>query len=206
MRVRLQSVLGISWLAVCGFAGIGRLWVLLFHASFYASALYYSVAWFFCLLHLTGAAAGFFLLRGARWGRTLIVCISILIVLATIMMLSGGITLPAAYSVVSVLAAVSLVSMYVSAIFRQWFLLPLVLICIHSAMVALVAVAISTSPDPEAGMAWVLPFYADFPASLLIRAMPHGNAMVLFLIVGGVYWGIIGAIIQFLWRKFTRPT
>ena len=90
--------------------------------------------------------------------------------------------------------------------FRQWFLLPLVLICIHSAMVALVAVAISTSPDPEAGMAWVLPFYADFPASLLIRAMPHGNAMVLFLIVGGVYWGIIGAIIQFLWRKFTRPT
>ena len=63
-------------------------------------------------------AAGFFLLRGARWGRTLIVCISILIVLATIVMLSGGITLPAAYSVVSVLAAVSLVSMYVSAIVR----------------------------------------------------------------------------------------
>jgi hypothetical protein len=85
---------------------------------FYASALYYSVAWVFCLLHLTGAAAGFFLLRGARWGRTLIVCISILIVLATIVMLSGGITLPAAYSVVSVLAAVSLVSMYVSAIVR----------------------------------------------------------------------------------------
>ena len=118
MRVRLQNVLGISSLAVCGFAGIGRLWVLLFHASFYTSALHYSVAWVFCLLHLTGAAAGFFLLRGARWGRTLIVCISILIVLATIVMLSGGITLPAAYSVVSVLAAVSLVSMYVSAIVR----------------------------------------------------------------------------------------
>ena len=94
---------------VCGVSGIERLWVLLSHVSFYANAFYYSVAWFFCLLYLTGAVAGFFLLRSARWAQTLVGCISISIVLATIVALSVGIALPAAYCVVGVFAAVSLV-------------------------------------------------------------------------------------------------
>ena len=88
---------------------------------------------------------------------------------------------------------------------RKRFLLPVVLICAHSAMVVLVAVAISKSPDPEAGMAWVLPYCADFPASLLIRVFfPVLGGPVSFLVVGGVYWGIIGVIIQSLWRRFAR--
>ena len=115
--MRLQSVLGVLWMAVYGFCAISRLWVLL-HPSFFTHALYYCVAWAFCLLHLMGAVAGFFLLRGARWARSLVVCISILIVLATIMALSAFGTLPTVYYAGGVFAAVSLVSMYVSAIVK----------------------------------------------------------------------------------------
>ncbi len=90
---------------------------------------------------------------------------------------------------------------------RRWLLLPLVLICVHTAMVVLIAVAIATSPDPQAGMAWVLPYCTDCPASLLARALvatSDWHPVVIWLIVGGVYWGIIGAIIQSLWRRFRR--
>jgi hypothetical protein len=85
--------------------------------------------------------------------------------------------------------------------------LPLFLICVHSALLILLGFSISTSRDPEAAMAWVLPYYLDFPTSLLNSAfvpMSDLQATVFFLIAGGVQWIIIGAIIQSLWRGVMR--
>ena|ERR1051325_5330682 len=107
--MRLQRVLGTLWMAVCGGFGIRCLWVLLYHASYYLNAFYYSVAWFFCLLYLIGAVVGMFLLRRARWARKLAGGISVLIVLATITAMIAWGSLPVDYCVVSVLATASLV-------------------------------------------------------------------------------------------------
>lgn len=108
-RDLVSPILGTSWITVGGLAGVRYLWLLLFHASLYASGFYYSVAWLFCLLYLTGAVTGLFLLCGAPWARRLIGCISALIVLGTVTALSAWGTIPAIHYVVAVLAAASLV-------------------------------------------------------------------------------------------------
>jgi peptidoglycan/LPS O-acetylase OafA/YrhL len=107
--MRLQRVLGTLWMAVCGGFSIRCLWMLLYHASYYLNAFYYSVAWFFCWLYLIGAVAGIFLLRRARWARKLAGCVSVLIVLATITAKIAWGSLPVDYYVVSILATAALV-------------------------------------------------------------------------------------------------
>ncbi len=116
--MRLYRVLGIVWMAVCGVSAIKCLWVVLYYASLFRNAFYYSVAWGFCLLYLTGAVAGLFLFRAAKWAPMLIGCVSVLIVLATIAALGAFGNLPTLYYLVGVLGAASLALMYVSAIIK----------------------------------------------------------------------------------------
>jgi hypothetical protein len=90
---------------------------------------------------------------------------------------------------------------------RRWLLLPVVLVCIHSTLVAVIAVSVATSTDSEAVMAWFLPYYIDYPASLLVHIFDltaDWQTPVFFLILGVLYWGIIGTMIQSVWRWLTR--
>jgi hypothetical protein len=94
-----------------------------------------------------------------------------------------------------------------TSIFRRWLFLPIAFICAHSACIVLIAVAIATSRDGEAEMGWYLPYCLDYPASLLAQAfgpVSIWEITVALLIVGAVWWGLIGTIIQSIWRAFMR--
>jgi hypothetical protein len=93
------------------------------------------------------------------------------------------------------------------SVFRRWLLLPTILVCIHSGLVALLAVSVATSSDSEAMMAWFLPYYIDYPASLLVRVFEMTSDWqmpIFFFILGVVYWGTIGILLQSVWRWFVR--
>ena len=93
------------------------------------------------------------------------------------------------------------------SVFRRWLLLPTILVCIHSTLVVLLAISVATSRDTEAVMAWILPFYMDYPASLLMHVFDmtsDSQLPVFFFILGVAYWGTIGILIQSVWRLFTR--
>ena len=94
-----------------------------------------------------------------------------------------------------------------SSVFRRWLLLPTILVCIHSALVLLLAVSVATSSDSEAMMAWFLPYYIDYPASLLVRVFEmtaDWQMPIFFFILGVIYWGGIGILLQSVWRWFVR--
>jgi hypothetical protein len=74
-------------------------------------------------------------------------------------------------------------------------------------LVVFLAVSVATSTDSEAVMAWFLPYYIDFPASLLLRTFEmHSDWQIpiFFLILGVIYWGTIGILLQSAWRWLTR--
>jgi len=92
------------------------------------------------------------------------------------------------------------------------FLIPLVLVLVHAALVILIGTLIASSPDPESEMAWVLFFFIDFPASLCIFAPPPTFSSTLssfavpILFLGTIQWGLIGivlqAVVSWLWRSW----
>ncbi len=91
--------------------------------------------------------------------------------------------------------------------FRRWLLLPIILVCTHSALVVLLAIAVAMSADTEAAMAWILPYYIDYPASLLVSVFgmtSDSQLPVFFFFLGVVYWGAIGILIQSVWGWFSR--
>lgn len=91
------------------------------------------------------------------------------------------------------------------SVFRRWLLLPAVLVCLHSALVGFIAIAVATSSDSEAVMGWILPYYLDLPSSLLIARFniaSDSDIPVRFFVIGLFHWGIIGLLIQFAWRWF----
>ena len=92
--------------------------------------------------------------------------------------------------------------MYQSA-FRKWFLLSAVLVCVHGALVMLIALMVATTRDPEGGMLWYLAYMVDYPASRLVDGViSDTNSMTCFLLVGTPYWGLIGLVPQSAWRGF----
>ena len=90
--------------------------------------------------------------------------------------------------------------------FRRWFLLPGILVSLHSAIVLWAGWSVASSPDAETGLVWLIPYYLDYPASLLLLTFGMSlnlGAPVLtafFFVLGLLYWGIMGSLIQALWR------
>ena len=97
-----------------------------------------------------------------------------------------------------------------SSFFRRWLLVPSIMVCIHSALVVLVAVSVATSSDSEAVMAWYLPYCIDYPAVLLLKALQiqieERQLPIFFLTLGVIYWGAIGILIQSAWRWRTSSS
>jgi hypothetical protein len=90
---------------------------------------------------------------------------------------------------------------------RKWWLLPAVLIAVHSGLILLLTVSIASSPDSEASMGWILPYYIDFPASYLGEVCginSNWQVPIFFLALGILYWGLIGIAIQAGWARLVR--
>ena len=90
------------------------------------------------------------------------------------------------------------------------FLIPLTLVLIHAALVILIGTLIALSPDGEAGMAWCLFFFIDFPVSLCIFAPPPTFASTLssfpipILFLGTIQWAVVGFPFQAIVNWFRR--
>jgi len=84
------------------------------------------------------------------------------------------------------------------------FLIPLVLVLIHAALVILIGTLIALSPDGEAEMAWAIFLVIDFPVSLCIFAQPSGSLAIPILLLGTIQWGIIGIVVQTIVNSFRR--
>ena len=85
--------------------------------------------------------------------------------------------------------------------------MPTILVGLHTALIALISIAVANSSDTEAVMAWIFPYYLDYPASQLIRFFgmtSDAEQPVFYFILGFVYWGLIGILIQSTWRWFSR--
>lgn len=81
------------------------------------------------------------------------------------------------------------------------FSIPLVLIATHAVLVALVALSIKLSSEPEAGMGWIMFVIIDFPLSHCINLLPpifSTDALFPWTVlgVGTVQWGIVGLVLQ----------
>ena len=91
---------------------------------------------------------------------------------------------------------------------RFW--LPLTLVLIHAALVAVMGAAIASSSDGEAEMGWCLFFFIDFPVSLCIFAPPPTFSSTLssfafpILFLGTIQWGMIGILLQTIVNWFHR--
>ena len=84
------------------------------------------------------------------------------------------------------------------------FLIPLVLVLIHAALVILIGTLIASSSDGEAEMAWLLFLVIDFPVSLCIFVRPSGSPVIPILFLGTIQWGIIGIVFQAIVNWFRR--
>ena len=90
-------------------------------------------------------------------------------------------------------------------------MVPSVLIGLHTALIAYATIAVAVSSDGETAMVWLFPYYIDYPVSQLIRFFDIADMVsewelpVFYFVLGIVYWGLIGIIIQSVWRLFVRP-
>jgi hypothetical protein len=93
------------------------------------------------------------------------------------------------------------------SIFLRWFLLPTILVGLHTALIALTTISVAISSDTEAVMAWILPYYIDYPASQLIQTFDmtsESQQPIFYLILGVVYWGFVGILLQSAWKLYAR--
>src|SRR5215472_13546268 len=86
---------------------------------------------------------------------------------------------------------------------RPWFLLPMMLVGVHTVLVVVAPLGGGGTHADTAGLVWVLFYYLDYPASLL---MPVTDVQpeIFFLLLGIVYWGSIGFLIQAAWNRLCR--
>lgn len=77
-------------------------------------------------------------------------------------------------------------------------LLGLVLGGIHSVLFLLVAILVATSSDGEAGMAYYIFFWLDYPISRIFTIASSGSALGSIFILGGLLWFAYGWILQSL--------
>ena len=83
--MKTHRILGILWLALCGYSAFNLFRGLLeIHPD--APGLWVALVWLgiSCLLYLAGMTAAIFLFRGARWARWVIAPVAIFMALTTI--------------------------------------------------------------------------------------------------------------------------
>ena len=110
--MKTYRILGILWMALCGFPGVLILWTLLHDAIFHPKVLSLPRFYLFilvCLSYLAGGLAGSSLFRGAQGARRFVGLIAVLILIVTIAQFVACGSLALAGGVVSVLALVSVV-------------------------------------------------------------------------------------------------
>lgn len=79
----------------------------------------------------------------------------------------------------------------------RYYRLPLSLVLIHTCLVCLIALAVQTSEDGEAGALWIIPFVLDFPASaILLRLNDDTTAFIALLIFGNAWWLVLGSLFR----------
>lgn len=79
----------------------------------------------------------------------------------------------------------------------RYYRLPLTLVLIHTVLVCLVALAVETSEDGEAGAIWIIPFALDFPASIvLFRTESNTTTLIASLLFGNAWWLVVGSLIR----------
>jgi hypothetical protein len=91
--------------------------------------------------------------------------------------------------------------------FLRWWLLPTILVGLHTALIVFISISVALSSDTEAVMVWIIPYYLNYPASELIRTFDMTSEFqqpVFYLTLGLVYWGSVGILIQSAWRLFLR--
>jgi|ERR1051325_4289387 hypothetical protein len=90
--------------------------------------------------------------------------------------------------------------------FRRRFLFATILAGLHTALIVWVIIDSIGYHGEWAGFTWVVPYLIDFPASLLWSAfaLKQGREPIFFLILGIVYWGLIGFLVQAGWRRLCK--
>ena len=87
--------------------------------------------------------------------------------------------------------------------FRRRFLLSTILAGLHTALVIVAPLGGGDGHEGMGGFVWLLFYYLDFPASLLL-AVFEIQPEIFFLLIGIVYWGLVGFLIQSGWRWLSR--
>lgn len=89
---------------------------------------------------------------------------------------------------------------------RRWFFLGAILAASHTALFLLIALLVSVSGDSEAGMAYYIFYWIDYPFSRLLH---FGSGLEIILAGGGILWFLYGFVLQSLFRirsiKSTLP-
>jgi hypothetical protein len=90
------------------------------------------------------------------------------------------------------------------------FLIPVILVLVHAALVVIARTLIAISPDPESEMIWTAFYYIDFPLSRWIFAPPPTFTSTLssftlpILFVGTIQRSAVGFALQAILKLFFR--
>jgi hypothetical protein len=90
-----------------------------------------------------------------------------------------------------------------SSTFRRWFLLPTVLVSVHTALVIMANLERQFGSHSRLeAIPWFLLYYIDCAACLLRRDFTTvaAEAPVLFCVLGLLFWGSVGFLLQSCWR------
>src|SRR5689334_18290048 len=89
---------------------------------------------------------------------------------------------------------------HTTSTFRRWFLLPVILVAVHTGIVLAVIGTGRLGHTFIAGPAWVLFGIIDYPGSWLFWKQSSIQPPAFFLCLGIIHWGLIGLVIQAAWR------
>ncbi len=80
---------------------------------------------------------------------------------------------------------------------RRWFLLGAIFASLHTTFFLLITLLFALSGDPEAGMAYYIFYWIDYPLSRLLH---FGSGLGMVLVGGGILWFLYGVTVQSLFR------
>jgi hypothetical protein len=85
-----------------------------------------------------------------------------------------------------------------------------VLFVSHALLMLLFIAGFATDRDPNAGLLWLFPYFADFPSSLLGEHLLGHSASLTpralsYLVLGGIQWTLVGLMIDLIYRWIARP-
>lgn len=78
------------------------------------------------------------------------------------------------------------------------------LFLIHAAFIGLIYVLWATSGSVERGMIWMTVFLVDLPSSYLFVDWPMTMHALSALLIGGLQWALVGAVLDLVRKAFIR--